>query len=279
MDIGCGTGILSMFAAACGAKHVYAIEMADVYKVARKIIDKNGMTNRITVLHGKIEEIELPVDKVDIIVSEWMGYLLLFEGMFDSVMWARDHYLAKDGMLFPDRALIKMAGIDDTKFNANKRNMYHNQYDCNMSSMNQFTLLEPLVDICNGDAIVTSSIVIADIDLMTCTLEDLDFVAGYRLDVNTKGFVSGLVVWFDVFFGFGKNKVVLSTSPYAQPTHWKQGIMYFETDLPVLKGDKVEGSIIFSKCKTNFRDLDIKLSYRMENQIAKIDKKQFYIFK
>lgn len=47
----------------------------------------------ITVLKGKIEEIELPVTKVDIIISEWMGYFLLFENMLDTVLYARDKWL------------------------------------------------------------------------------------------------------------------------------------------------------------------------------------------
>lgn len=47
----------------------------------------------ITVLKGKIEEIELPVDKVDIIISEWMGYFLLFENMLNTVLYARDKWL------------------------------------------------------------------------------------------------------------------------------------------------------------------------------------------
>ena len=47
----------------------------------------------ITVLKGKIEEIELPVDRVDIIISEWMGYFLLFENMLNTVLYARDKWL------------------------------------------------------------------------------------------------------------------------------------------------------------------------------------------
>ncbi len=49
-------------------------------------------------MKGKIEEVVLPVEKVDIIVSEWMGYCLLYEAMLDSVIWARDRYLAADGL-------------------------------------------------------------------------------------------------------------------------------------------------------------------------------------
>ena len=279
MDIGCGTGILSMFAAKSGAKHVYAVEMADVYKVAQEIVKKNGFGDKITILNGKVEEIELPVEKVDIIVSEWMGYLLLFEGMFDSVLWARDKYLAKNGMLFPDRATIHLAGLDDLKFNSKKRQMYYNQFQCNLARMNEFVNLEPLVDTCNSDAIITNEAVIADIDLMTCTLKDLDLVAGYQIKAEKRGFVSGLVSWFDVYFSFGKEHIVLSTSPFEEQTHWKQGIMYFNTDLPVEVGDVIRGSVIFSKCKVNFRDLDIKLSYKLKNKHVEIDNSQFYIFK
>lgn len=47
----------------------------------------------ITVLKGKVEEITLPTDHVDIIISEWMGYFLLFENMLDTVLHARDKWL------------------------------------------------------------------------------------------------------------------------------------------------------------------------------------------
>lgn len=47
----------------------------------------------ITLIKGKIEEVELPVDKVDIIISEWMGYCLLYESMLDTVLFARDKWL------------------------------------------------------------------------------------------------------------------------------------------------------------------------------------------
>ena len=61
MDIGSGTGILSIFAAKGGAKHVYAIENAEIALFSRKIIESNGLSKTITVIKGKMEEIELPV--------------------------------------------------------------------------------------------------------------------------------------------------------------------------------------------------------------------------
>lgn len=37
LDVGCGTGILSMFAVHAGAKHVYAVDMADIIYQAMDI--------------------------------------------------------------------------------------------------------------------------------------------------------------------------------------------------------------------------------------------------
>jgi type I protein arginine methyltransferase len=72
LDVGCGTGILSMFSSQAGAKHVYAVDCSSIIEQAQQIIDINGFSDKITCIRGKIEEIEIPVDKVDIIVSEWM---------------------------------------------------------------------------------------------------------------------------------------------------------------------------------------------------------------
>lgn len=97
LDIGCGTGILSLFAAKAGAKHVYAVDNAEVALFAREIVKANGFEDKITVYKGKMEEIEFPFKEgeVDIIISEWMGYFLLYESMLDCVLWARDKYLNK----------------------------------------------------------------------------------------------------------------------------------------------------------------------------------------
>merc|ERR1712037_728229 len=95
LDVGCGTGILSMFAAKAGAKKVIGVDMSGIIEHARKIVKANGFEETITLIQGKMEEIELPegIKQVDIIVSEWMGYCLLYETMLPSVLYARDKYL------------------------------------------------------------------------------------------------------------------------------------------------------------------------------------------
>ena len=97
LDIGCGTGILSIFAAKAGAKHVYGIEFADIADYAKEVIKRNNLSEKITIIKAKVEEVVLPVEKVDIIISEWMGYFLLYESMLDTVLYARDKWLKPNG--------------------------------------------------------------------------------------------------------------------------------------------------------------------------------------
>lgn len=75
LDIGCGTGILSMFAAKAGAAKVIAVECSNIIDYAQKIVEANNLSHIITLVKGKVEEIELPegIQQVDIIISEWMG--------------------------------------------------------------------------------------------------------------------------------------------------------------------------------------------------------------
>jgi hypothetical protein len=51
-----------------------------------------------------------------------MGYFLLYESMLDTVLLARDKYLAPDGLLFPDKATIYLAAIEDQDYKEEKIN-------------------------------------------------------------------------------------------------------------------------------------------------------------
>lgn len=221
LDIGAGTGILSIFAARSGAKHVYAVENAEIAYFAKEIIKKNGLEDKITVLKGKMEEIELPVPKVDIIISEWMGYFLLYESMLDSVLWARDKYLAKGGKMLPDRAQIFVASIEDEQYKNNKIGFWKNVYGVNMSCLSTAAMKEPLIDCCEGNMVNSNSCKIIDLDLVKCKKEDVEFAGEYELTFNRNDKVHALVSWFDCLFSDLQNPVTLSTSPFKHYTHWK----------------------------------------------------------
>ncbi|VDL93856.1 unnamed protein product [Schistocephalus solidus] len=96
LDVGSGTGILSIFGAKAGAKHVFAVDAAKkTCELAEKIIAENGLASSITVINSQVEDAKLAIlDRVGAIVSEWMGYCLLYENMLTSVLLARDNLFA-----------------------------------------------------------------------------------------------------------------------------------------------------------------------------------------
>jgi protein arginine N-methyltransferase 1 len=81
--------------------------MSNIIHQARVIVNDNNLSDKVTLIQGKMEEVVLPVDKVDIIISEWMGYFLLYESMLDTVLVARDKYLVS----FIIRIIIIIRGI------------------------------------------------------------------------------------------------------------------------------------------------------------------------
>ncbi|KAI5412851.1 putative histone-arginine methyltransferase 1.3, variant 3 [Lathyrus oleraceus] len=113
VDVGAGSGILSLFAAQAGAKHVYAVEASEMAEYARKLIAGNPtLAQRITVIKGRVEDVELP-EKADILISEPMGTLLVNERMLESYVIARDRFLTPTGKMFPGVGRIHMAPFTD----------------------------------------------------------------------------------------------------------------------------------------------------------------------
>lgn len=277
VDLGCGTGILSMFAARSGARAVFAVEMATIYKQAQQIIKANGLEATITVLHGKIEELSLPLPHVDIIVSEWMGYLLLYESMFDSVIFARDKYLAPGGKLFPNLAKMFIAGYYDG-YHLEEDERLQSYLGEDLSKLLDYSNIVPDVRALDPRSILTATAQLAVFDLETCTKEDLDFCSRLTLGVTRQGFLNGLVVWFDTEFTHGSEPVVLSTSPYTQNTHWKQSCFDLDERIAVFVGDRVDCAFWLRRNSENFRCIDVKVELAVTNALGRHVHKQFFLF-
>ncbi|KAG3284195.1 protein arginine methyltransferase 2, transcript variant X3 [Ictidomys tridecemlineatus] len=80
LDVGCGTGIISLFCAHhARPKAVYAVEASEMAQHTGQLVLQNGFADTITVFQQKVEDVVLP-EKVDVLVSEWMGTCLLLRG-------------------------------------------------------------------------------------------------------------------------------------------------------------------------------------------------------
>ncbi|CAO1596707.1 Nuclear SAM-dependent mono-and asymmetric methyltransferase, variant 2 [Xanthoria calcicola] len=265
LDVGCGTAILSMFAVKAGAKHVIGVDMSTIIEKAREIVKVNGMADQITLLQGKMEEVKLPFPKVDIILSEWMGYFLLYESMLDTVLYARDQYLEPNGLIFPDRATIFLAGIEDGEYKDEKIGFWDNVYGFDYSPLKHTALTEPLVDTVDLKACVTEPAKVFEINLYTVTAADLAFKEPFTLDCRRNDFIHALIAWFDIEFTACHKPIKFSTGPHTKYTHWKQTVFYLREVLTVEENEQVQGVLSSKPNATKKRDLDIEIVYRLDS--------------
>lgn len=95
LDVGSGTGILSLFAAKAGAARVVSVECSDIADLSKKVIEDNRLDHIITVVKGKIEEVTLPngIEKVDIIVSGEKVYAVLFQFFIYLIKWVQNGWV------------------------------------------------------------------------------------------------------------------------------------------------------------------------------------------
>jgi len=275
LDVGCGTGILCMFAKKAGAKHVYGIDMSSIIDHAKNIVKDNKLDKDITLIKGKVEEVELP-EKVDIIISEWMGYCLLYESMLDTVLFARDKWLKPGGLMFPDKASMFMTAIEDHEYKEEKINWWDSVYGFDMSAIRDVALLEPLVDVVEARQVVTDSCKMKEIDLNTCKVEDLNFSAPFTIRSRRNDYVHAFVVFFTVEFSPCHKRTGFSTGPESRYTHWKQTVFYMKDSITIKNNELINGEFTINQNKRNKRDLDLSLSYQFEGELMSTKGKNQY---
>lgn len=153
LDVGAGSGILSFFAVQAGASKVYAVEASNMAQYAQKLVRANNLNDRINVIAGKIEEINLP-EKVDIIISEPMGYMLYNERMLETYLHAKK-WLKPGGKMFPSRGDLHVAPFSDEALyieQFNKSNFWYQTsfHGVDLSSIRSAAMREyfrqPIVD-------------------------------------------------------------------------------------------------------------------------------------
>ena len=252
LDVGCGSGILSMFCAREGqAKHVYAVEASSLADHLPKVLQENNLEDKITVVKGRIEAVTLP-EKVDIIISEWMGTFLLFEYMIDSVIYARNHWLKPGGIIWPTYAQLFIFPCTVPELYQQKIGVWKQQYGFSFSTLKPKAIEDffdrPIIDydlapnhcLSNGQSVAfldMNALHVSELELWSCSV---------RFQIETTGILHGFGSWFDVEFHSPTNgtggestpqPVILSTSPDAPKTHWKNAIFMLDEPLQVEEGD------------------------------------------
>ncbi len=284
LDVGCGTGILSMFCARAGARRVFAVDNSAIIDKAREIVYTNKLDDKITCVRGRIEDVKLPEEQVDIIVSEWMGYCLLYEAMLDSVIWARDRYLKPDsGLMLPSHCTIHVAPLADPDYITDCVDFWHDVYGFDMSAMMGDIYDEVVLRHVSVENLAATSYQCKEFALHSTSTRNLDFASTFQFEL-TKDIDSldGWVLWFDTFFlpsrselpkgaraeawNEGDQGIAFTTGPAGKQTHWQSGVLLIgragRKAVPLKRGERIEGVLRYSKGKESPRALDIVIEWQ-----------------
>ncbi|KAL9314838.1 hypothetical protein ACSQ67_020290 [Phaseolus vulgaris] len=250
VDVGAGSGILSLFAAQAGAKHVYAVEASEMAEYARKLIAGNPILGqRITVIKGKVEDVELP-ERADILISEPMGTLLVNERMLESYVIARDRFLTPNGKMFPSVGRIHMAPFSDEYLFveiANKALFWQQQnyYGVDLTPLHgtafQGYFSQPVVDAFDPRLLIAAPIfhVIDFTKIKEEELYEIDIPLKFTATVGAR--LHGLACWFDVLFNGSTARRWLTTAPGSPTTHWYQLRCVLSQPIYVVAGQEITG--------------------------------------
>ncbi|CAI5994515.1 unnamed protein product [Closterium sp. NIES-65] len=222
-------------------------------------------------------EVALERGSVDVIVSEWMGYALLYESMLPSVLHARDTWLKPGGALLPDTASMHVAGFGE---GATSVGFWRDVYGFSMASVAREIEDEaartPLVQEVKACDIVTSTATIKHFDLCTVAVPDLDFTSEFCITPTlptssaagpapadspaaatpaspasaSPALCYGLALWFDTAFSArfcSAKPVLLSTSPFCTPTHWAQTLLTFREPIALAPAAQSTAAVLIGE--------------------------------
>lgn len=224
LDVGAGTGILSLLALSAGAKRVYAVEKADIIEILNQIIKENELTSKIITIKGDMHDVFLP-EKVDVIVSEFIGSLGINEYFLPAVIYARDKYLKPGGKIVPELVSSYIVPIVD--YTLEEEINYWDNYNLpfKMSTINDAILNEPIFY--RNDLTIDNYIDVPkslwDVNIITAPYNVItnEFIADLKFKASKCNYISGFLGWFNATL---TEKITLTNSPDSNKTHWGQTV-------------------------------------------------------
>ncbi|XP_008063243.1 putative protein arginine N-methyltransferase 9 [Carlito syrichta] len=301
LDIGAGTGILSMFAKKAGAHSVYACELSKtMYELACDVVAANKMEAEIKLLHMKSLDVEIPKhipERVSLVVTETVDAGLFGEGIVESLIHAWEHLLLQPktkgengncenyGKVIPASAVIfgmavecaeirrhHRVGIQDIAgihlpTNVKFQSLAYSSIDTE-ETVEPYTT-EKMSRVPGGYLALTECFEIMKVDFNN--LQELKSLTTKKPDklgipITKEGILDAIVVWFVLQLD---DEHSLSTSPNEE-TCWEQAVYPVQdlTDYWIKPGDHVMMEVSCQDCYLRIQSISVS-GLDCEMEIAK----------
>src|SRR6185436_4873833 len=252
VEIGCGAGILSIFAAKAGARRVIAIEESRIADLAAAMFEANGVADRIELRRANSRDVSVD-EPADILIHEILGNDPLNENVLPFIEDARERLLAPNGVLIPSAMEICCVGFEvaDTPYNDRARAVrelteLEGIYGLDFGAFQRLfaaaasdPFIRPLGAL--GQAqfaprILTEETQICRIDFAGDTPLTVAPQSDLRLRALHAGSLGGVLVYFRAHLD---EETVLSNSPYAPRTSWDRNARALDRLVAVSPGQEI----------------------------------------
>ncbi|KAM6440791.1 protein arginine N-methyltransferase 9 isoform 1-T2 [Liasis olivaceus] len=293
LDIGTGTGILSMFAKKAGASSVYACELSKtMYELACEVLAANHLDEEIKLLHMKSLDIEIPEhipERVSLVITETVDAGLFGEGIVESLIHAWEHLLLPPepndgkgdsknyGKVIPAGATMWGMAVECKEIRRHHRvdvkeiagvHLPETLKFCSptYASLNSSETLEPYTTekinrIPGAYKALTETFQVLTVNFNN--LQELKSLSTsnpskIKIPIIKEGILDAIVVWFTLHLD---DEHILSTSPNVD-TCWEQAVYPVQSllDHSVKSGDCVAMEICCQDCYLRIQRISVMTS-------------------
>ncbi|HMF42674.1 MAG TPA: 50S ribosomal protein L11 methyltransferase [Polyangia bacterium] len=236
VDLGCGSGILSLFACEAGARRVYSIEAGPVIELARAAAAANGFGDRIVPVQGGSKALTIP-EPADVLVGEILGHGGLDEQILSFFIDAR-RFLRPDSVVIPRQVEILVAPTSAPGRHARVVGFWDRVHGFDYSTVKSWASRQTYALETKPDELAAEAAVVASIDLSSVTSPFVSGDVQFRFADATV--IDGFASWFRARLSADE---VLSNGPPLQTPSWRQMFLPLEVPLPVGAGDILNANI------------------------------------
>lgn len=233
VDLGAGTGILSLFACEAGAARVYAIESGAVIGHAREICAANGVEDRVTLINASSYEVTLP-EQANVLVTETLWHFGLGEGIVGAVADARSRLLRPDARIVPRAVTLIVAPIESERAYAPIARWSENDYGVDLVALRRHAVNETHHADVDASELLSQPCSMTQIDLEVENERELDSEVAF--EAARDGTLHGLAGWFSATLS---DSVDLTNGPVRRTPSWAHVLFPLEWPLHIRAGDRM----------------------------------------
>ena len=232
VDVGSGTGVLSLFAAMAGASRVYSIEREPIIDVAREIASRNGFEESIIFVEGSSLEVEIP-ERADVLITETIGNIGFDEGINTWVADAKERFLKPGAAIVPQRVDAVASLVSVPRDYATIERWSQPLLTLDFAPLRRIVLNNVLWTDLSPAAICTPPAVVFGTDFSGAP-ESLS--GGVRVEALKDAVAHGIGLWFRSNLTAGIS--ITNEPPNAVPS-WEQGFLPLDEPVEVHAGEWV----------------------------------------